>query len=444
MPEKKIIDIIKKNANPLEETRRDYDSIINRIGDSRFVLIGEATHGTHDFYNFRAELTKILIEEKNFDAVAVEADWPDAYRINRYVHGMDNGGDAINSLESFKRFPTWMWRNTAVLRFIEWLKNFNEQKKMPAKTGFYGIDLYSLHSSMNAVIDYLEKVDKNAAARARYRYSCFDHFGEDPQSYGYQAGYKVSESCEKEVIEQLIDLRKQAFDYLRRDGFIAEDEYFFAEQNARIAQNAEKYYRSMYEGRVNTWNLRDRHMMETLESLSNHIAGQLKKDSKIIVWAHNSHLGDASFTEMSKRGELNLGQLVRRMYKHESVLIGFTTNSGTVSAASGWGSPVERKKVRPALADSYEYLFHKAEIPNFALIMNDSNEFKELQDERLERAIGVIYRPDTERMSHYFYANLPKQFDIVIHLDETKALEPLEVTQLWKKGEFPETYPSGL
>jgi erythromycin esterase-like protein len=297
---------------------------------------------------------------------------------------------------------------------------------------------------MHAVIEYLDKVDPEAARRARYRYSCFEDFHEDTGQYGYHAGFGLTPSCEQEALGQLVEMQRRAADLAGRDGRIPEDEYFFAEQNARLVKNAEQYYRTMFQGRISSWNLRDRHMMETLEALAAHL-GRRGLPSKIVVWAHNSHLGDARATEMGRSGEWNVGQLVRERFGAESVLVGFSTWSGTVTAASDWGGPAERKRVRNGLPESYEALLHSAGLPQYLLLLEQGSEHTAaLAERRLERAIGVIYRPQTERLSHYFEADLPRQFDAYIHLDETRALEPLERTSPWAKGEPPETYPEGV
>lgn len=432
-------------ARPIAGATTDYDELLDFIGDARFVLLGEASHGTHEFYRERALITRRLIRDKGFTAVAVEADWPDAYRVNRYVRGEGDAAASLGALSGFRRFPAWMWRNTDVLEFIEWLRSHNDGLPASApKTGFYGLDLYSLHSSADAVIRYLEKVDPEAARHARYRYSCFEHFGEDTQAYGYAATFGMSASCESEVVNQLIELQRRAAEYANRDGLVAADEFFFAEQNARLVKNAEEYYRSMFQGSVSSWNLRDRHMAETLELLVDHLSRHYGT-AKIVVWEHNSHLGDARATEMGQRGELNVGQLVRERHEHDSRLIAFSTYTGTVTAASDWGGPAERKRVRPALSESYEALFHEVGLPQFLLLLQERGRVRdELEDPRLERAIGVIYRPETERLSHYFQARIPDQFDVVLHFDETTAVEPLERTSMWTKGEPPETYPTGV
>jgi erythromycin esterase-like protein len=437
-------DILRKSLHPLTGSREDYDPLMEMIGEARVVLLGEASHGTHEFYRQRAEITKRLITEKGFRAVAVEADWPDAYRINRFVRAVSDDTESIDALADFQRFPTWMWRNADVLDFIGWLRAYNDTAPSNAKVGFYGLDLYSLHSSMEAVLAYLRKVDPEAASRASYRYSCFDHYGEDTQAYGYAAGFGLMKSCEDEVVKELIELRQRAAEYASRDGRVAEDEYFYTEQNARLVKNAEEYYRSMFQDRVSSWNLRDRHMAETLDKLISYL-GNADRRARVVVWEHNSHIGDARATRMGDAGELNVGQLVRERYGQDTRLVGFSTYEGTVTAASAWDAPAERKRVRPALPESYEALFHATGIPQFLLLIHDDGEFVSvLREPRLERAIGVIYLPETERLSHYFYARLADQFDAVLHFDRTRAVEPLDRTPGWERGELPETFPSGL
>jgi erythromycin esterase-like protein len=424
-----------------------HGALLDRIGDARLVLIGEASHGTHEFYRERAEITKRLIVEKGFRAVAVEADWPDGLRVNRWVRGLGSDAAAIGALEGFQRFPAWMWRNLDVLDFVGWLRARNDAAGNESlKTGFYGLDLYSLSASIAAVIDYLDGKDPDAALAARTRYSCFDHFNQDPQAYGAATSRSQAFSCEEEVIQQLLDLQRRAADLSANDGPQAADEFFYAEQNARLACNAEEYYRAMYRGRVSSWNLRDQHMMETLEALLSHLDRQQGAPAKVVVWAHNSHLGNAQATEMHQRGEFNLGQLVRERYRENAVLIGFTTFTGTVTAASDWDGPAFRKQVRPALPGSYERLFHDTGKPGFLLSFLEQPELANAlrAPQRLERAIGVIYVPETERHSHYFYCSLPDQFDAVLHFDETRAVEPLEQTAHWQDSEPAETFPTGL
>jgi len=428
-------------AVELTGAAHDYDGLMSLIGDRRLVLLGEASHGTHEFYRERARITKRLIEEKGFTAVAVEADWPDAYRVNRYVLGRSDDVDAPTALRDFRRFPAWMWRNVDVVRFVEWLRARNDAHHPPTKARFYGLDLYSLRASMEAVVDYLDDADPDEAVRARERYSCFDHVDAEGQRYGAALARNLVVPCEDEVVAQLVALRERSARLLARDGWAARDEFFFAEQNARLVLNAERYYRLMYRGHVQSWNSRDRHMAETLQALVAHLDQQLGR-SKVVVWEHNSHVGDARATEMGARGELNVGQLARARWGTDAFLVGFTTHSGHVTAASEWDGPAERKRVRPALHDSYEHLFRSVG-SRFLLPLGPDADHA-LDGPLLERAIGVIYRPETERQSHWFQARISRQFDAVIHYDRTTAVEPLERTSLWDAGEPPETYPTGL
>ncbi|MDI3315224.1 MAG: erythromycin esterase family protein [Mycobacterium sp.] len=419
------------------------------IGDARIVLIGESSHGTHEFYEARAGITKWLIEGKGFCAVAAEADWPDAYRVNRYVRGLGVDDTAEKALRGFERFPAWMWRNVVVRDFTEWLHGHNRRCRSQGRreAGFYGLDLYSLHRSIHEVIAYLDTVDPLAAARARQRYSCFDHvFADDGQAYGFAAAFGAGPSCERQAIEQLVELQRNALAYARRDGLLAEDEAFYAQQNAQTVRNAEVYYRSMFSGRVTSWNLRDTHMAQTLRALLAHLDHHRQGEpARIVVWAHNSHVGDARATEMGVDGQLTLGQLVRERYGEQSCLIGLTTYAGTVTAASEWGGIAERKTVRPALNGSVEELFHEVGERSFLVSPMISPDAAEpLGAVRLGRAIGVIYLPATERQSHYFHTRPADQFDALIHIDHTRALEPLEVSSQWIAGETPETYPTGL
>jgi erythromycin esterase-like protein len=417
---------------------RDYDGLVERALRARYTLVGEASHGTHEFYRERAEITKRLIAEAGVSAVAVEADWPDAYRVNRYVRGASDDDSAEEALSDFRRFPVWMWRNTVVAEFIGWLREWNDAlPEAESKVGFYGLDLYSLHASMEAVIAYLDEVDPEAAQRARERYACFDQFGRDPQIYAYEAGIAGAEPCEQPAVQQLVELRTQAAELAARDGQLDEDGQFYAEQNARLVVNAERYYRAMFRGGVESWNLRDQHMAETLDELAAHLE-RPGGPTKLAVWEHNSHLGDNRATEVGQAGQLNVGQLVRERHGRQALLVGLTTYTGMVTAASDWGGPAERKHVRRALPGSWEELFHQQGMAAFLLDPSG------LRGRRLERAIGVVYRPETERISHYFHARLADQFDTVIHLDETHAVEPLERTSEWETGELPDTYPWGV
>ncbi|MEA2383138.1 MAG: hypothetical protein QOH72_3109 [Solirubrobacteraceae bacterium] len=417
----------------------DYDALVERASESAFVLIGEASHGTHEFYATRAEITKRLIVEQGYTVVAVEADWPDAHRINRFVRG-ESEDDADEALGDFRRFPMWMWRNTAVAEFVLWLREHNDGLPPGApKVGFYGLDLYSLHTSMHEVIAYLLDIDPDAARRARGRYACFDHFGRDPQVYAYETGLGGAEACERQAVEQLVELHAMAAERFGRDGQAEDDRHFYAEQNARLVVDAERYYRAMFRGGVTTWNMRDTHMADTLDALVEHLGRRHGRPPKAVVWEHNSHVGDARATELGQAGELNVGQLVRERHGRENTLIiGFTTYTGTVTAASDWDGEPERKHVRRALPGSWEELFHERGLSRVLVAAAHT------PGRRLERAIGVVYRPETERISHYFHARLADQFDAVIHIDETHALEPLERTGAWETGEVPELYPWGV
>jgi erythromycin esterase-like protein len=434
------LDVIRQSARPLTGSPADYDSLIDLCGNSRFVLIGEASHGTEEFYRTRALITQRLIAERGFGAVVVEADWPDAARVNRYVRGEGADRSAGAALSSFNKFPQWMWRNTAVRDFVGWLRDWNDKAPSEQRAGFYGMDLYSLYRSRDEVIRYLEQADPEAARRARAQYACFDHFGDDPQAYGYAVSYGAALPCHEAAIRQLIELQSR-----RADPADDYDEHFHAEQNARLVKNAEEYYRTMFAGRVSSWNLRDRHMADTIDALAAHLDRRVGR-AKIIVWAHNSHLGDARATDSAQRGEWNVGQLVRERHPGEAFLIGFTTYAGTVMAADDWGEPGHVKRVRPGMAGSYERLFHDAGDPAFVLTLGDNARLKEqLRRKTLERAIGVIYRPDTERWSHYFEARLADQFDAVIHVDETRAVQPVRAVADAPDQELvPETYPTGV
>ncbi|HEX5068742.1 MAG TPA: erythromycin esterase family protein [Vicinamibacterales bacterium] len=437
-------DAVKRHAIPLLERPDDYDALLDLIGDARLVLIGEASHGTHEFYRHRALITRRLIQEKGFAAVAAEADWPDAYRVNRYVRHESEDATAVAALGDFRRFPSWMWRNVDVVDFADWLRSHNSRQTPQTRAGFYGLDLYSLHASMAAVLRYLAKADPAAAERARRHYACFDRFGEEPQEYAYAARLGMTPTCEREVVRELVDLRRHAADYARRDGRIAADEYFFAEQNARLVANAEEYYRTMLGDRIESWNRRDRHMAETLRELLRFL-DRTGPPAKVVVWAHNSHLGDARATEMGHGGELNLGQLAREEFGAGAVLVGMTTHTGTVTAADDWDSPGQRKTVRPSLPASIERLFHDTGLSRFFLPLRTAPELAALfAAPRLERAIGVIYRPRTERQSHYFHTELAAQFDAVIHFDDTRAVEPLDRPSTWEAGELADTFPSGM
>ncbi len=428
---------IREAALPLSGADADYDALLDLIGDARFVLLGEASHGTHEFYRERAEITRRLITEKGFTAVAVEADWPDAYRVNRYVRGVGEDEDADRALGGFRRFPTWMWRNTDVLDFVEWLRGHNLAAGAGQQAGFYGLDLYNLSSSMRAVIDFLEREDPEAAKLARRRYGCLEPWADNPARYGALALSEGYARCEAGVLQMMRDLSQRNFDCLGAEC----DEWLDAAANARLVKNAEAYYRVMYYGSAESWNLRDTHMFETLCQLL-YAKGP---ESKAIVWAHNSHIGNAAHTEMGQvREELNIGQLCKERWGERARLIGFGTHAGTVACATDWDDPMEVKNVRPARPDSHERVFRDTGLGCFLTDwrQNAQEDLKAvLSRPRLERAIGVIYRPETELYSHYFEAVMAEQFDAFVWFDETRAVTPL--TRARGHG-MPETYPFGL
>jgi erythromycin esterase-like protein/predicted phosphoribosyltransferase len=442
-------EVVAHASHPLRGAGSDYDPLLERVGTAEIVLVGEATHGTHEFYGERARITRRLIEENGFNAVAVEADWPDAYRVNRFVRGESDDPDAAAALGDFHRFPRWMWRNEEVLDFVGWLREYNDALPSgTAKAGFYGVDLYSLSRSIEAVISYLERVDPAAAERARLRYGCFEDYGDNPQVYGQLVSLGVAEDCENEVVGQLVELQSRISEFAKRDGRVAADEAFFAEQNARLARNAEGYYRAMFRGRNASWNLRDTHMADSIDALTQHLRQQ-DGFARVAVWAHNSHLGDARATEMGVAGELNVGQLMRERHPREAHGIGFTTYEGTVVAAHNWDGPARRRRVMPALSGSYEDLLHQASGIAESDLMLDMRAggaaVQTLAGPRLERAIGVVYKPETERFSHFFHAILPRQFDTVLHFDRTAAVAPLDRDPGFEEpDEVPETWPFGV
>ncbi len=408
--------------------------LVERFADRKVVLLGEATHGTAEFYQARARITEMLVDRHGFNIVAAEADWPDAAVYDAYVRGLPRPKVPKTA---FTRFPTWMWRNGQVAEFLNRLKDINATIADPdAKAGFYGLDIYSLGASIEAVLGYLDKVDPEAAMVARQRYGCLSPWRAEPARYGHMAlsrGYAV---CEKPVAEALVDLLKRRLDYLYKDG----EAFFDAEQNARIVAGAEQYYRAIYYGDAASWNLRDHHMFNTLERLLRHRG----PDAKAVVWAHNSHIGNAAFTEMGQvRGEYNIGQLARERFGDDAALIGFGTDRGTVAAASDWDGDMEIKRVRPARDDSYEGRSRDTGIAAFLLETGPGQREAvraELAEPLLERAIGVIYRPETELLSHYFQAELSRQFDAWIWFAETEAVAARPV-----HAHGPDdTYPFGL
>ncbi len=425
----------------------ELDEIVELVAHKRLVLLGEASHGTHDFYDLRASITRRLITEHGFAAVAVEGDWPDALRADRYVRGQVTDDDSAEaSLGGFERFPRWMWRNEDVERFLTWLHQHNAERPADQRSGFYGLDLYSLHQSMHAVLAYLAENDPAAAARAKERYACFDHVGTaDPQQYGLQAHLGIGPKCEAEVVAQLAEmqLRKIARSGRSPTG----DAWFHAMQQAHVVRNAEAYYRAMFGGRSASWNLRDMHMADTVDLLADHL-GRDGEPAKLAIWAHNSHVGDARATEMGDDDQVTLGQVLRQRHPNETALVGMTTHRGHVIAAYDWEEVAERERVRPALPGSWEELFHETELPRFYVTAAQLRRAVGEHVDRLQRAIGVVYRPETERRSHYLHARIADEFDVIIHVDDTRALEPLdrleEAAPQPPEPEVPETYPTGV
>jgi erythromycin esterase-like protein len=409
----------------------DFADPFERFADARIVLLGEATHGTHEFYAARAEITRRLIERHGFTIVAVEGDWPDIARLDDYVR---HNGPRMRKGEPFARFPTWMWRNAEVLAFVDWLRGFNAELPPERRASMRGLDVYSLGESIHAVLAYLEAHDPDEAAVARRRYGCLDAWADQPQGYGQAVKYMKLKPCERAVVDQLRALLAERIELVDGD----RDAFLDAEINARIVRDAERYYRAMYEGSVTSWNVRDRHMFDTLQALMAH-----HRDARAVVWAHNSHVGNASATAMGWHGEFNIGELVRSAYGDQAVLVGFGTDRGTVAAASEWDGEMLVKTVRPAREDSWEGAFRRA---GRARSLTDWRtgraELREaLSQTLLERAIGVIYRPETERSSHYFEAVLADQFDAFVWFEETGPVTPLGSER--PQG-APEMWPFGL
>ncbi len=411
----------------------DLAPVLERIGDAKVVLLGEASHGTSEFYRMRERISQELITRKGFRFVAIEGDWPDVARLDHYVRHFEY---PPSEWTAFARFPTWMWRNNEVRSFIDWLHGHNGGGKLESRVAIYGLDLYSLYTSIRSVLKYLDEVDPESARVARQRYGCLTPWQTDPATYGHAALTGTFRTCETEVVRMLADILHKQSDYAAHDG----ERFMDAVQNARLVTDAERYYRIMYYGSRASWNLRDTHMFETLKTLLAFHGPQAKG----IVWAHNSHIGDSAATEMSARGEYNIGHLCRKEFGNGAYCIGFGTHSGTVAAASNWDGPMEVKTVLPSLQQSYEWLCHETGRPQFMLPMRGrlaGGVRTRLAGPRLERAIGVIYRPETELASHYFQAVLPVQFDEYIWFDETRAVTPFATMEL--EG-LPDTYPFGL
>jgi erythromycin esterase-like protein len=431
--------LIGEAAEPLPDIDDPaFGAMFDRYGDARVVLLGEASHGTSEFYRARAAISRRLIERHGFNIVAVEADWPDAATVDRDVRHRER---REGELDAFDRFPTWMWRNREFDGFVRWLREYNRDRPYERMCGFYGLDLYNLSGSMRAVIDFLEQQDPELARLAHKRYGCLEPWAEEPQLYGRHSLIEGYARCEVGVLQMLKDLLQRQVDCLSEEC----DEWLDAQANARLVKNAEAYYRVMYQGSAESWNLRDTHMFETLSMILD-----AKPNSKAVVWAHNSHIGNAAYTDMGQsRDELNIGQLAKDKWDARARLIGFGTHTGTVAAADDWDEPMKIKRVRPSMPESYERMSHESGVSRFLLDLREGEVGRDireaLMEPRLERFIGVIYRPDTERWSHYSHAILPRQFDGWVWFDETSAVTPLPGEQrAGDRGREDETYPFGV
>jgi erythromycin esterase len=427
MAESDLIARIREVQHPLRGAD-DLDPLLDRVGDARFVLLGEASHGTSEYYTWRHRVTERLVRERGFSFVAVEGDWPDCYRVNRYVKGWrDSGSGAREVLHAFDRWPTWMWANEEVVALAEWMRAWNDGRPEERKVGFYGLDVYSLWDSMDAVQKYLERVDPEAARRARRAYGCFDPYEGDVQEYA-MATALVPTSCEQEAVSMLLEMRRKAPEY-REDG---REAYFNAEQNALVARNAELYYRTMVRGGPASWNVRDNHMVETLGRLMQHHG----PDAKAVVWEHNTHIARA--------GMVNVGQLARQEWGDDDVvLVGFSSHRGSVIAGEEWGAPMERMPVPPARDGSWEAVFHAAGAEDRLVLTDHLAGAESSMDPLGHRAIGVVYDPGAERWGNYVPTVLPLRYDAVLYFDETRALRPLHM-ETHETGEAPETFPSGM
>ncbi len=429
-----LVDAIGEHARPLRD-EGDLDPLLERIGDARIVLLGEASHGTREYYTWRDRLSRRLIAEKGFHFIAVEGDWPDCYLVNRWVKGADREhASARDVLHAFERWPTWMWGNHEVAALAEWLRVWNDKQSEDRRVGFYGLDVYSLWESMDVVTKYLEKVDPELAARARRAYGCFDPYEEDVQEYAFATAV-VPTDCEEEVIRTLGELRRKGPDY-REEG---REAYFNAEQNALVARNAELYYRTMIRGGAASWNVRDTHMVETLERLLRHHG----PDAKAIVWEHNTHVGDARATDMARSGMVNVGQLARQEWGDEVVIAGFSSYAGSVIAGAEWGAPMERMPVPEAREGSWEHLLHAAGAEDKLLLLDPFDEVEGALDARGHRAIGVVYNPAHEAFGNYVPTVMPYRYDAMLYVDRSHALRPLRM-EPHADGEAPETFPSGM
>lgn len=435
---------VREASYPITGSEADYDPLLSRLNGADVVMLGESTHGSSEFYAERLRITERLIEDCGFNAVAIEGDWPDAHRVNRFIRGSNGCSSAAESLGGFSRFPAWMWRNRQSAHLVGYLRRHNLKHRSEVdQVGFYGLDLYGLFAAIDLVIAYLEEHDPEAAALARERYACFGAFPDDPQSYGQAVALGVSESCRRDAVAQLVEMRRMAME-IPPDGFAYADERFLAEENARCITDAEEYYRSMFQDPGGSWNLRDRHMADTLDHLLDHLQRYTGK-GKVVIWAHNSHVGDARASDMSRMGQVTLGQVARERHGHKVFLLGLTTYEGQVTAAREWGDPPAIWNVRPARPGSVEELLHHVGLDTLLLSpIEGTPAYEELDRSYRQRAIGVVYRPKTEAQSHYLGANPARQFDGIVHVDRTTAVRPLDAPEAWAGIEPPETYPTAL
>ncbi len=430
-----ISDLIANISTPLNNSS-DLDPLIKYIGDAKYVLLGEASHGTHEYYTWRAKISQRLIEEKGFSFIAVEGDWPDCYRLNRYIKNYPHSGkNARDVLHAFNRWPTWMWANWETVAFAEWLKKFNLGLSVEKKIGFYGLDVYSLWESMESIVEYLKKNDPKTLQVALKAVECFEPYkAHEGQSYA-KASAIVPELCEKEVINLLSEIRGKIAQY--NSDY---ENVFSTEQNALVAVNAEQYYRAMIKGGPQSWNIRDRHMTTTLDRLMNFYG----KDAKVIVWEHNTHIGDARATDMAREGMINVGQLVTEKHAKDGVvLVGFGSYKGSVIASREWGGVIHKMPVPSAINESWEHILHHAKGPKNKLLMLYKLKSNDFVGKHIgHRAIGVVYHPEYEQYGNYVPSILPMRYDAFIFIDSTKALHPLHIKP--DGQQVPETFPFGV
>lgn len=409
---------------------KDLDVLIEEIGDARVVMLGEASHGTSEYYTWRTAISRRLIEDKGFSFIAVEGDWPECYAVNRFVKGYQNSGRKIaDVLEVYRRWPTWMWANWEVAALIEWIRDFNHLRTVREKIGFFGLDVYSLWESLEQVLKYMEQRNGKAAEAARNAVRCFEPFHRDPQTYAHATAF-VPTDCEDEVVQMLEQVS-------RRPVYPDDPEHEFnTTQNALVAVNAEKYYRAMIRGGANSWNVRDTHMMETLDRLLEFHG----PDAKAIIWEHNTHIGDARYTDMANDGMFNIGQLARERYGRGAVkLVGFGTYQGSVIAGKSWGAPMQKMDVPPAQEGSWEHMLHEMSTEDKIILSRDLKEVPELKRHIPHRAIGVVYDPKFEQLGNYVPTIIPERYDAFLYFDETEGVHPLHMKIRGAKE--PELYP---